>query len=124
MWICKDVFYETVASVAFRIGEAVKNTILFRVFDPVIQVAFFLVAKRFSVADKKLKIARVRCVDGGIVDFVDNAMAEREPQPATRMIGSAEAVFSAGRPAGFDSGGAKCDRVFKWIHVRISNAGR
>lgn len=118
------MFYETVASVAVRIGEAVENTIRFRVFDPVIQVALFLVAKCFPVADKKLKIADVRCVDAGIVDFVDDAMAERKPQPATRMVGSAEAVFSAGRPAGFDSGGAKCDRVFKWIHVRISNAGR
>jgi len=76
VWICEDVFYETVASVAFRIGETVENTILFRVFDPVIQVTLFLVEKRFPVADKKLKIARVRCVDGGIVDFVDDAMTE------------------------------------------------
>jgi len=113
MRIGEDMFYNSIATTWFRVRDTIKKAITFRIIDGVNQVAFFLVAKRFSVADKKLKIARVRCVDGGIVDFVDNAMAEREPQPATRMIGSAEAVFSAGRPAGFDSGGAKCDRVFK-----------
>ncbi len=50
------------------------------------QVAFFLVAKRFAIADQKLKVARVRLVDMRIIDFVDDAMAEREPDTATRMI--------------------------------------
>ena len=107
--ICKDVFDEPVASIAFRIGEAVEKTVAFRVFDPVIQVALFLVAKCFPVADEELKIARVRLVDGRVVDFVDDAVAEREPEPATCMISGAETFLGAGRPAWLDSGCAECD---------------
>jgi hypothetical protein len=41
----------------------------------VIQVAFFLVAEGYPVSDQELKIARVRLVDGGVVDLIDDAMA-------------------------------------------------
>ena len=64
MRIRKDVLYQPVAPVGFLIGEAVENTIPFRIFNPVVQVALFLVTKRFTVADQELKIARVRLVDG------------------------------------------------------------
>ena len=74
-----------------------------------IQVALFLVAKCFPVADQELKIARVRLVNGRVVDFVDDAMAEREPDPAARMISGAETFLGAGGPAGFDSGCAECE---------------
>ena len=109
MRIGEDVLDQPVAPVGFRIGEPVEKTIAFRVFDPVIQVALFLVAKRFPVADEKLKIARVRLVNGRVVDFVDDAMAEREPDPAARMISGAQAFLGAGGPAGLDSGCAECD---------------
>ena len=109
MRISQDVFYQPVAPVALRIGEAVKETILFRVFNPVIQVALFLVAKCFPIADEELKVARVWLVDARIVNLVDDAVAEREPEPATRMIGRAKAFFRAGSPARLDSGRAKRD---------------
>ena len=82
-----------------------------------VQVALFLVAKRFPVADEELKIARVRLVDGRVVDFVDDAVAEREPDPAARMIGGAQTFLGAGGPARLDSGCAEGDGVFSWIHV-------
>ena len=122
MRICEDVLYQPVAPVGFGIGEAVENTISFRVFDPVIQVALFLVAKRFPVADQELKIARVRLVDGRVVDFVDDAMAERESDPAVRMISGAETFLGAGCPAGFDSGRTECDGVLSWIHIALQRA--
>ena len=83
-----------------------------------VQVALFLVAKRFPVGDEKLEIARVRLVHARVVDFVDDAMAEREPDPAARMISGAQAFFGAGGPAGFDSGRAECDGVLSWIHIK------
>ena len=107
MRIGEDVLDEPVAPVALRIGEAVEKTIAFRVFDPVIQVALFLVAKCFAVADQKLKIARVGLVDVRVIDLVDDAVAEREPDPAARMISGAEAFLGAGRPARLNSGRAK-----------------
>ena len=109
MRIGEHVLYEPVAALAFRIGQAVEKAIALRVFDQVIQVALFLVAKCFAVADEKLKIARVRLVDARIVDLVDDAVTEREPEPATGMIGRAHAFFRARSPAWLDSRRAKCD---------------
>ena len=107
MRVGQDMLYDPVAPVRFGIGEPVENTVPFRVFDPVIQVALFLVAEGLAVADEKLKIARVRLVDGRVVDFVDDAVTEREPDPAARMISGAQAFFCAGGPAGLDSGRAE-----------------
>src|SRR5512137_269774 len=121
MRICEDVLDQAVAPGGFGIGEPVEKAIAFRVLDQVLEVAFFLMAKGFSVADEELEIARVGFVNGGVVDFVDDAMAEREPDPAARMISGAETFFGAGGPAGFDSGRAECDRVFSGIHVRTSS---
>jgi hypothetical protein len=107
--ICEDVFYEPVASSAFRIREAIQETVAFRVFDPVIQIALFLVAKGFPVADKELKIACVWLVDGRVVNFVHDAVAQREPEPAAHVISGAETFFGAGCPTWLDTGGAECD---------------
>jgi hypothetical protein len=49
-----------------------------------IEVALFLVTKRFSVADKKLKVARVRLIDVWIINLVHDAVTEREPNSYDR----------------------------------------
>src|SRR5258708_34868846 len=87
------VFYEPVATLGFRIREAVKDTIALRVFDQMIQITLFLVAKRFSIADEKLKIACVRLIDMGIVDLVDDSVTEGEPEAATSMVGCTDTFF-------------------------------
>jgi hypothetical protein len=61
----------------------------------VIQIALFLVAKRFAVTDEKLKVACVRLIDAGIVNLIDDAVTEREPEAATGMIGRTHAFFRA-----------------------------
>ncbi len=58
-----------------------------------IQVALFFVTKRFAVADEKLKVACVRLVDVWIINFIDDAVTERESNAATGMIGCAHAFF-------------------------------
>src|ERR1035441_3990202 len=103
-------------------GQPVEKTIPFRVFEQVVQVALFLVAKRLPVGDEKLKITRVRLIHTRVVDFVHDAMAEREPDAAARMINGASPFFRTGGPAGFYSGCAECGRGFSCIHIRISNA--
>ena len=70
MRIGKDIFYNAIAAARLRIRETIKKAIALGVIDRVIQVAFFLVAKRFSVAYEKLKVARVRLIDMRIVNLV------------------------------------------------------
>jgi len=103
MRVGEDVFYEPVATVGLRIRETVKEAIALRVFDPVLQVALFLMAKGFAITNEKLKVARIRLIDAWIVNLVDDAMAKREPEAATGMIGRADAFFRARRPAWLDS---------------------
>src|SRR5439155_18684384 len=103
MRIREDVFYEPVAIVGLRIRQAVKEAIALRVFDQVIQVTLFLVAKRFAITYEKLKVACVWLIDTWIVDLVDDAVTKGEPEPATGMIGRADSFFRARSPAWLDS---------------------
>src|SRR2546427_9242665 len=103
MRVREHVFCQLVAALWFRIGEPIERAIALRVFDQVIQVALFLVAKRFTITDEKLKVARVRLIDAWIVNLIDDAVAEREPEAATGMIGRADAFFRARSPARLDS---------------------
>src|SRR5206468_2672512 len=103
MRIREDLLHQPVATVSFRICKAVEDAIALRVFDQVIQVSLFLVAKRFAIGDKKLKVARVRLIDLRIVNLIDDTVAEREPKPATRVIGRTHALFRARSPARLDS---------------------
>src|SRR5882724_8433 len=91
--IRQHVFDEAVAPEGFRIREPVKEAIALRVIDQMIEVAFFLVAKRFSVADEKLKVARVRLVYVRIVNLIDDSVTEGEPHTATCMVSRADAFF-------------------------------
>src|SRR2546426_12544294 len=103
MRVREHVFYEPVAALAFRICKTVEDAIALGVFDQVIQVALFLVAKRFAIANEKLKVARVRLIDAWIIDLVDDAVTEREPKAATGMIGRTHAFFRARSPTRLNS---------------------
>ena len=109
MRIREDVFYQAIATVGLRIRQTVKEAIALRIFDQVIQVALLLVAKCFAITDKKLKIARVRLIDAWIINLVDDAVTEREPEAATGMIGRTHAFLRARSPAWLNSRRAKRD---------------
>ena len=117
MWVGEDVFNQPVATLAFRIRQTVKEAIALRVFDQVIQVALFLVTKCFAITDEKLKVACVRLINVWIVNLVDNAVTEREPKAATRMIGGTHAFFRARSPAWFDSRRTKGHCILRRIHL-------
>src|SRR5438093_9467188 len=107
MRIREDVFYQAIATVGLRIRQTVKEAIALRIFDQVIQIALLLVEKCFAITDEKLKVARVRLIDAWIINLVDDAVAEREPEAATGMIGRTHAFFCARGPARLDSRRAK-----------------
>src|SRR6266581_3300688 len=103
MRIGEHVFYESVPPVRLRIRQTVKEAIALRVFDQVIQVALFLVAKRFAITYEKLKVARVWLIDTWVVDLIDDAVTKCEPEAATGMIGCTDPFFRARSPARLDS---------------------
>src|ERR1035438_9611560 len=103
MRIGKHALYQSVAAIGFRIGQAVKEASGLRVLDPVVQVAFFLVAKAFPIGYEELEVARVGLVNMRIIDLIDDAVAQREPEPATGVISRAHALLRARSPAGLNS---------------------
>ena len=107
MRIRKHVFYQTVTAVRIGIRETIKEAIALWIFDHVIQVALFFMTEAFTVADEKLEVARVWLVDMRIINLIDDAVAEREPETTTGMIRCAHAFLCARSPARFDSKRAK-----------------
>src|SRR5438309_2105214 len=117
MRIRKHVFYQTITTVRIGIRQTIKEAIALWIFDHVIQVAFFFVAKRFTVADEKLKVARVWFVDVWVINLVDNSVTEREPNAATGVIRCADPFLCARSPARFDSRRAKRHWILRWVHL-------
>src|SRR5262249_29180856 len=95
MRISEHMFDYAITAVRVRICETIKKAIALRVFDQMIQIAFFFMAKCFAIADEELKIAGVRFINVRVVNFVDDSVTEREPYAATRMVGRANAFFRA-----------------------------
>jgi len=114
MRVREHVLYEPIAALTLRICQAVKEAVALRVFDEVIQVALFLMAKRFAITDEKLKVARVRLIDAWIINLVDDAVTEREPKATTGMISRTHAFLRARSPAWLDA------RHTKRLHVSRS----
>ena len=103
MWIGEDMLYDAIAPLRIRIREPVEQAIALRIFNAVIKVTLFLVAKGFAVADEELKISRIWMIDVRIVNLIDDTVAEREPKAATSVVSRAHAFLGAGGPARFDS---------------------
>src|ERR1041385_7547551 len=93
MRIRKHVFYQSVTTLGIGIRETIKGAIALGILDQMIEIAFFFVAKTFTVADEKLKIPRVWFVDVWVVNLVNDAVTEREPNAATGVIGCADAFL-------------------------------
>ena len=105
------MFYYTIATARLRIRETIKEAIARRVFDKMIEIAFFFVAKRFAVADEKLKVAGVWLIDVRVVNLVEDSMTQREPETATCMVGRADAFFCAVSPPWLDPRRTKSDCI-------------
>jgi len=95
MRVRKDMFHQPVATVSRRIRQTIKETIALRVFHCVNQVTLSSWQKGFAIGDEKLKVPGVRLVHPRIVDFVDDAVTERKPKPATGVVGGSNPVLCA-----------------------------
>jgi len=76
-------------------------------------MAFFLGEESAAVGDDQSEISGARLVDSREIDFVENAVAQREPHAALEVECSAHARFGTRSPAGFYSGPSR--RITKVI---------
>lgn len=119
MGIRDHLLDDAITPFGISIDQPIVQSALFRVLDGVVQVATFLVAKGAAIRNQKLKIACVGAINIRVVDFVDDAVAEREPDTATGMIGSTDAFFGATRPPRFGARRTKRDELVGWVHAPI-----
>jgi hypothetical protein len=99
--------HDGVAAVAVGIADANGERVLVDVFELVDEIAAFLVEEGFSVGDEKLHVANLGTVDGGGVNFVENAVGDGKPDFAGGGVSGRDSVFSARGPARFKAGRAK-----------------
>src|SRR5205814_10549207 len=116
MRIGEHIFEQPVAIARVSIRQAVKEAVTFRVFNRMGEIALFLVTERFSIGDEKLKVACVWSINVRVVNLIDDAMAQREPQTATGMISRADAFFRTRRPPWLDPRRAKRHSTISQIH--------
>jgi hypothetical protein len=72
-----------------------------------IEIASLFVCKRLAVCDEELHVARVRLVNMRVINFVDNAVRNGEPKPATRVVSGADTFLRATCPTRFKTRRAK-----------------
>ena len=104
MGIGNDLLDDLVAALMIGIGEANGRRIGVNIFKRTLEIALFFVDEGHAVGQQELHIAGLRTIDGGIVDFVQDAMRDGVPDAAGSRIRHANCVFSAGSPAGLCSG--------------------
>ena len=119
MRVGDDLFDQPVTSVRRGIGEPIIEGAFFGVLDLMHQIAALLMAKCLAVANEELEIARVGTIDIGVIDFVDDTMAQGEPDAATGMVSGADALFGAARPSRLDAGSAESNGIGRGSHQGI-----
>src|SRR5260370_42533125 len=77
-------------------------------------MTFFFRKKLAAIGDDNPKISSTRLVDTRVVHFVEDAVAESEPNFAVLVEGRADPVFGARGPAGSNprpAGSVTCGRI-------------
>src|SRR2546426_7862593 len=70
-------------------------------------MAALIMEEALAVGDEVLEVPDPRAVDGGIVDLVQDAGGDGEPDRAARRVCRPDRVLRALGPSGGDAGGAK-----------------
>src|SRR5437899_12907796 len=68
-------------------------------------MAALIMEEALAVGDEVLEVPDPRAVDGGIVDLVQDAGGDGEPDRAARRVRRADRVLRALRPSRCDAGG-------------------
>ena len=103
MRIANNLLGDRVPAVGICIRAAIPECMVRNALHEHSKIPLFLVEEGFAVRDQELQIAKLRPVNGGVVDLRNNAVPDREPEVARGGIRCANAGLVAMRPAGFDS---------------------
>src|SRR5262249_42223778 len=100
MGMSKNIFHQTISASRLRVSKPVKGSVSFWILDLMDKIPLLFVAKRFAVGDEKLKVPGIGLIYIRVVNLINNTMAKREPDAATRMVGSANSFLCTRSPAG------------------------
>ena len=96
--ISHDLLFDAVSAGEARIDQSECWDALSQPMNLRLGVALFLGEEIRSVRDYQSHVADARLIDTGIKYFVENSMAQREPDKALVAEGSAHARFCAASP--------------------------
>jgi hypothetical protein len=96
MGIADDLFFNPISALRVSAGSVISQSVRFKPHDLAHHVAFLFLEKALAVSDKKLRIADLRPIDCGVVDFSYDAERHREPDSARSRVRGADAVFGTG----------------------------
>ncbi len=102
-----DLLLDAPAPVLRRVEQVIGRHAVLEHADLVVGVALLLGEIAVRGGDEEAEVARAGGIDARIVDLVEDAVAEREPQPARRRAGGADAHLGARRPARRAAGPAR-----------------
>jgi hypothetical protein len=111
------VFLDGVLPLLARVGQPVCRASGHGILDLVFGVALFLRKEILPVGDDQAQVADARLIHAGVVDLVQDAVANGEPHAAAVAQGGAHSTLGAGRPARWNTRPAWCtaNRCSHWI---------
>src|SRR5262249_7034366 len=107
MRIADDLLFYSITALRIRAGDVVAQSMRFQAHGFALKIAFLFVKEGFTISDQELGIANLRAVDGGVIDFCEDAHGHCKPDPAGGRIRGSNAILRAGSPCGMDAGRSK-----------------
>ena len=80
MRISQYLFDQLIPPFGFSVDHSVEKAVAFGVFNPMNQIALFLMAKRLSVTDKEFEITRIGLVGRRVVNLIYDTVTEGKPE--------------------------------------------
>ena len=105
----EDLLFDAVPLLTAGVRQAERGYALGKGDDGVVGVTLLFGQPALAIGDDESQVADAGLVDAGVVDLVENAVAKREPDPATGTERGAHAAFRTGSPAGLDARPARCE---------------
>src|SRR3954451_5572357 len=102
-----DFLLQPIPVVAVGTFDVIAESMFVNIGDRALQVTLLFMKEGLPIGDQELHIANLRPIDGGVVNFVQNAMRQREPDPTPGRIGRSHALFGARSPARGNSRASK-----------------
>src|SRR6185437_4147472 len=92
---CDDLFFDPVSPLAASVDQLISRNACYGKRDFVLCVPLFLREEVLAVGDDQTKIAGARIIQARVVDLIENAVAESEPNPTRRVESRTHAALCA-----------------------------